>query len=112
MFVEFMTWYTIGMLALSFERIKGMIRIIIAIRVIISGALIPIEYMPKVFQKISTVVPFQCCVYVPAQMLIGEEASQKGWFYLGICVGWIVILSIISKCLWTLGCSKVQSNMA
>ena len=112
MFVEFMTWYTIGHLALFFEHIKGMIRILLAIRAIISGALIPLSYMPDVFQHISDYMPFQCYIYVPTQMLLGENMTEQCGKYFVIYVCWTIVLALFSKLLWKIGCTKVQSNMA
>lgn len=112
MFVEFMTWYVIGHLALFFEHIKGMIKILLAIRVIVSGALIPLSYMPGIFQRISDYLPFQCYVYLPTQFLLKESmVSQVGRYFL-IYLGWLIALTLISKILWNTGCTKVQSNMA
>lgn len=112
MFVEFMTWFFIGIFALYIERITGIIRIVIAIRSIISGALIPLSYMPEVIQKISDFAPFQYYMYVPVQVLIGNVSSEQIGFYLMMSICWIGILSVLSYMLWSIGMTRVQANIS
>ena len=88
MLIEFMTWYMIGILSLYFEKIKGMIRIAAAVKVIVSGNLIPLHIMPQSMQKMTLFFPFRYNMYVPVNNLLQNVAIRQH------------IISFLYACLW------------
>ncbi|MEG0793509.1 MAG: ABC-2 family transporter protein [Lachnospiraceae bacterium] len=110
--VEFFTWYTIGLLAMSQERIRGFIRIIAAFKSIVSGSLFPLALMPVLARKVFMLMPFQCYIYAPANILLeGYSVAEAGLVILKSVI-WLVLLIALSQGLYSRGLSKLKGSMA
>lgn len=110
--IEFMLWYNIGLIALSVERIRGVIAAISALMIFMSGSLIPISFFPEWFSYITYFFPFRLYVYFPIDILLSERSIQ--YFLLNVAMGllWFVIFIILSKFLWNRGIRKLQGNLS
>lgn len=109
--VEFFIWYTIGLLAMSQERIRGFIRIMAAFKSIVSGSLIPLAFMPETMRKIFELMPFQCYIYAPANVLLqGYSLTEAGMVFLK-SVLWLCVLIGLSQYLYARGLGTLKGSM-
>jgi ABC-2 type transport system permease protein len=112
MLVEFFIWYTIGLLALYIDKIRGLIRIIAALRVIVSGSLVPLSMLPKALYNLFMILPFQCYIYTPVSVLTNPFNINENMRFLTINVIWLVTLIIISHYVFMFGLRKLKSSMS
>lgn len=112
MLVEFMTWFAIGLLALYFGTIRGAIRIIAAIKAIVSGSLIPLYLMPKLLQNFTAIFPFRFFVYVPVNNLLHQVSIQEQVASIGYALLWIAFLGMIAELLWICGKKRMQIGIS
>lgn len=112
MFVEFMTWFSIGLIALYIERIRGVVRIIAALKAIVSGSLIPLYIMPDGLEKFAALFPFKYYIYVPVNNLLNGIGISGNLYSLSIGIMWIFLLSIIASILWKQGKKRIQINVS
>lgn len=110
--IEFMLWYNVGLIAFFIERIRGVITTVIALRIFISGSLIPLSFFPKTIRNLTYLFPFRFYIYVPVNSLLGEVKPNEILLNLIIGVGWIIILILLSKLLWNKGTEKMQANLS
>lgn len=112
MLIEFMTWFSIGLLALYFGKINGAIRIVAAMKAIVSGSLIPLYLMPKLLQDVTAIFPFQFFVYVPVNNLLNQVSMQEQIMSIGFAMLWLLFLSIAANWLWICGKKRIQIGIS
>src|SRR5258706_3873304 len=65
---------------------------------ILSGALIPLQFFPIIFQKILLVLPFQAIFYTPLMMVTKPDQDIKSLLLsLGIQLFWAITLFIATR---------------
>lgn len=112
MFIEFMIWFSLGLLSLYFEKIRGFIRIIGAIKMIVSGSLIPLYIMPETLQKLTMIFPFRYYIYIPVNNLLNNVSSFVSFENLIAALIWLILLSMFALLLWTEGKKRMQVNVS
>ena len=112
LFVEFMTWYTIGLLALYTSKIRGILRIVAAIRVILSGSLIPLAYMPHSIHLIADFLPFKYYIFSPVNTLLTTISIQSFLIELVCGMLWIIFFIIASSVMWKNAVSRLEANIS
>lgn len=110
--VEFFLWYTIGLLAMSQEHIRGFIRTLVAFKVIVSGSLFPLVLMPAAVGKIFLLLPFQCYIYAPANVLLEGYSPVEACHVLMKSVLWLGTLIVLSQWLYVRGLRRLKGSMA
>lgn len=110
--IEFMLWYNIGLVALSIERIRGVIITVGAVMTFMSGNMIPLSFFPKWFENITYIFPFRMYVYFPTDILLSERSIHYFLFNILIALLWFVLLILLSKILWKKGVSRLQGNIS
>ncbi|MDR1588607.1 MAG: ABC-2 family transporter protein [Oscillospiraceae bacterium] len=73
---------------------------------ILSGAIFPIDVLPKMIVNISRFLPFQYIIFFPVKVLTGNYLTRELSLGILIQVGYILILGIASKLFWNYGVSK------
>lgn len=68
----------------------------------LSGAVIPIAFMPTLMQKILGVLPFSSLSYTPVMIYMGKYNAQQIVFVMGMQVIWLGIIYALSKGVWRL----------
>ena len=74
---------------------------------ILSGAMIPIWFMPPVLQKIIAFTPFEAIYFTPVRIYLGQLSGEDILKGMGIQVLWIVILALIANVFWKKGVKKL-----
>lgn len=74
---------------------------------LLSGAVIPVWFMPHVLQKVVKVTPFEAIYYIPMQIYLGKiKLYRIGFCYVKqIC--WIVIFCLIGSFMWEKGKKRI-----
>ncbi len=74
---------------------------------ILSGALIPLWFMPPVLQKIISFTPFQSIYFTPVQIYLGNVEGMELLTSVGVQLLWIAVLSLIANAFWKKGVKKL-----
>ena len=93
------------------ERIRGVMSVINALMLIVSGTIIPLSLFPDLIQKITYLFPFRMYVYVPTQIILNVLSIKFVLINISIGVSWIIILSRLSSYLWRKGIHRVEANI-
>jgi ABC-2 type transport system permease protein len=92
--------YVMGILAVFFLSIEGVLHPKNLMIELFSGLLIPIDWFPGWFQNLSAALPFQAIAYLPLSIYLGRLKGMQLWFSLGLQVAWAVGLFLLGRFLW------------
>ena len=112
MVIEFLIWYNLGLLALKFERIRGVLIAFRAFKSLVSGAIIPISLFPQVLRIVTELLPMKFYIYTPIIVLLEEEAMGRIAGNMFLALAWIIILTEIAILQWRCGLKKLQTNIS
>jgi ABC-type uncharacterized transport system permease subunit len=110
--VEFMFWYNVGLISFFIERIRGIMTTALALRMFVSGSLIPLSFFAEPIRKVTYLFPFRFYIYVPVNTLLGEKETAEIIVDFAAGFAWIIMLVLLSKFLWSKGIKKIESNMS
>ena len=88
LFIHIITFYTL--------KDKGATNLIVTFGEIFTGGVIPIVFMPKVFQIIAYLLPFRYVGDLPFRIYNGTLDISTSLINIGMQIIWIVLLGIIS----------------
>jgi viologen exporter family transport system permease protein len=66
-----------------------------------SGALVPLWFMPGWLHGIASALPFQSAGYTPLAIYLGRESGGKTLELLAEQVGWIIVLWLLLRLIWS-----------
>lgn len=66
----------------------------------LSGAIIPLAFLPDVIRTVFTFLPFASLSYTPVMIYMGMYSGVEVLFYIGLQLFWCVIFWILSKVIW------------
>lgn len=66
----------------------------------LSGATIPLAFLPDVLEKIFLLLPFASLNYTPVMIYMGMYSGTEILFYLGLQLFWVLAFWGLSKLLW------------
>lgn len=66
-----------------------------------SGALVPLWFMPGWLHGIASALPFQSAGYTPLAIYLGRVSGGKAVELLAEQVGWIVVLCLLLRLIWS-----------
>ncbi|MBU4501249.1 MAG: ABC-2 family transporter protein [Nanoarchaeota archaeon] len=96
----FLISYIIGLTAFWFQRIEGLSRAKKPIIHFLSGGLIPLTFMPLMFQDISKFLPFQYIRFIPISFYLGKYELNSMFTLLAIQVIWVLLLYTLAHVMW------------
>jgi ABC-2 type transport system permease protein len=73
---------------------------------ILSGAIFPVDIMPKTVVSISRFLPFQYITFFPVKILTGNISPSELFFGILMQIGYILILGFFSKLFWNFSVNK------
>ncbi|MNW53851.1 hypothetical protein D3C74_314280 [compost metagenome] len=73
----------------------------VSITNLLSGALVPLAFFPGWLQSFAMVLPFQGIVNTPVMIGLGMRGSFEALELIAIQLGWIVLLWLLGKMLWS-----------
>lgn len=110
--IEFFLWFDIGLVALFMERISGIMTMMNAVMIFVSGSIIPLSFYPDWCERITYLFPFRFYVYFPTDLLLDEKEVPYVWVHFLIGIAWIMFLWFLSKKVWEKGIYKLRGNMS
>ncbi|WP_234122881.1 ABC transporter permease [Clostridium hydrogenum] len=99
-FINFYYSYCFALLSFKITNMWGLSQIMQAITQLLSGALIPIVFFPKILQKVIEVLPFSSAIYTPSMIYLGKLTGTSLIKALSIQIFWMIVLSIVAKVMW------------
>lgn len=85
----------------------GIVTIKNAIINILSGAMLPIWFMPSVLRSIIAYTPFESIYFTPVRIYLGELAGKEILYGMTVQILWIVILYLAGNLFWKNGIRKL-----
>jgi len=96
--ISFSLDYFVGIMGFYTESVWGIVTTKEILLSILSGALIPLQFFPIIFQKILLVLPFQAIFYTPLMMVTKPDQDINTLLIsLGIQLFWAVTLFIATR---------------
>lgn len=112
MFIEFLIWFNIGLIAFFLGRVQGIITATLALRVFLSGTLLPLSFFPSLVQKIAFYLPYRFYIFTPVDHTLSNNGLAAILIDIGLSFLWIFILLLLNKFLWDKGKVKMQTHMS
>ena len=91
---------TLGMITFWTTRVSAIFELLIAVELLLSGRLVPLEFMPEWAQTIAGFLPFQWSFYFPIEALVGDLSTRELLEGLAMQVFWIVVLTGLTMFVW------------
>lgn len=102
--------YIIGSLTFWLKNVITLRDVVINILMLLGGLIIPIDFMPKIIQKISFATPMPSIYYYPVNILIGNINNDDLGKFILIQFIWIILLAFIIKMIWAKGSHMVEQG--
>lgn len=99
--------YMIGLLAFWFLTIWPLRQILDGVIKLLSGAFIPLWFLPASIYKIAEYLPFKLIYYFPISAALGKISEQEFKKSIVLQIIWIIILVAICSLLWHKGNKKL-----
>ena len=95
----------IGISGFWFLEITSLMYIINVLNFFVSGQMFPLEFLSDFpyLTKTLELLPFQYLAYFPAMVFLGKIHGEQLVFGLLIELAWVVVLMLLSRCLYRLG---------
>jgi ABC-2 type transport system permease protein len=90
----------LGMITFWTTRVSAIFELAIALELLLSGRLVPLEVMPDWAQNLAAVLPFQWTFYFPIWALVGDYSTAELIGGLGAQALWIGILTGLTLIAW------------
>lgn len=90
------------------ESSRGLKMLMMGFLNFMSGLVIPIAFFPDNFKKISSYLPFEHTLNSPTMILIGNNTNIFKTLMLQFC--WVIMLTIVSSKIFTIGENKAAIN--
>lgn len=108
LFISFVFEFAMGTLSFYTKNGLGIQGIKLAIITFFSGALFPIEFLPKGLQQIINVLPFKGIVNIPANIYIGRYTLEQNLGLIWTQALWVCILFVLSRIVMKMMLHKVE----
>ena len=90
----------LGMITFWTTRVSAIFELAIAVELLLSGRLVPLEFMPEWAQDLAGFLPFQWSFYFPIQSLVGDYSTSELLGGLAMQALWIAILAGMTMIVW------------
>lgn len=92
--------YIVGLFAIFFLSIRGILYSKNLIIELMSGLLVPIDWFPGWFQTLNAFLPFQAIAYSPLQVYLGRVQGKELLSTMLLQVVWLVIILLLGRLVW------------
>jgi len=97
----------VGMVAFWTVENTGIFMIYRIVAQFLSGALVPLWFMPGPLRVLAQVLPFQATTYTPAATYLGEIHGSGLAVALGVQVLWVGLLAALTRMVWSRAVHRV-----
>jgi ABC-2 type transport system permease protein len=99
----------LGMITFWTTRVSAIFELAIALELLLSGRLVPLEVMPGWAQDIAALLPFQWTFYFPIWALVGDFSTAELLGGLAAQALWIAILTSFTLVAWRFAVRRFSS---
>ncbi len=107
--LQFFLYFSIGLCAFWFEDVSAFRWITEKLVFVLGGMLIPLNFFPKIFQTIASILPYSYMSYAPAYLFVNFSLSGAISSML-VQLVWVILLVACAFGLYGLGAKKVSIN--
>lgn len=106
-FIAFVLEFFVGIGAFWLTNVMSFRFLIYTLGRLFSGALIPLELLPKSLFQISQFLPFPFFSYIPAQVYLGRIDNVWPFYFTGIA--WFVVIYFVARYLYKRGVKQYEA---
>jgi ABC-2 type transport system permease protein len=99
----------LGMITFWTTRVSAIFELAIALELLLSGRLVPLEVMPDWAQSLAALLPFQWTFYFPIWALVGDFSTAELLGGLAAQALWIAILTGLTLIAWRFAVRRFSS---
>lgn len=103
MAIHFLVFYLTSIISFWLGRTWGFRFVIRVVMEIATGAIIPLSFIPGVWQNILNFLPFKFLAYFPIQIYLGKFAIEQIASGFAECFVWLALLAVLSYYIWKKG---------
>ncbi|MGC9365578.1 MAG: ABC transporter permease [bacterium] len=96
-FISYNISFLVGLLSIFFKNIEGFIQLEKFLKLLLSGALVPLAFFPDWVERITTFFPYRYVNYIPSLIFIGKINSDEILTSFFIQLVWAVSLSLVAS---------------
>ena len=100
MLISFYFEICFGFLAFIFKNIWGLQMMKSAVVGFLSGAMVPLVFLPEQAQSILTLLPFSSLIFTPVMIYLGMFDTSQILMALSLQVFWLGFFIILSELIW------------
>ncbi len=90
----------LGMITFWTTRVSAIFELVIAVELLLSGRLVPLQLMPDWAEKLALFLPFMWTFYFPIQALVGDFSTAELLGGLAAQAGWTIALTGLCLYVW------------
>ena len=110
-FISFNIDYIIGLTSFYTESIWGISIAKDTIVLLLSGAIIPLNFFPEILRNIVGFLPFQAIYHIPLTIMITKDLPVNEYLkFLGIQLSWAVVLYAVNRLYYSRAIKVVTVN--
>lgn len=98
--VRFVLLYLMGMVNFWTTRGAAMFGVVIAGELVLSGRLVPLQFMPDWVERLSYALPFRWTFQFPIEVFIGRLTPEEILAGIGAQVAWAVGMGVVLALVW------------
>jgi len=87
----------VGMAAFWTLEVGGSFLVYRMVSLFLSGALVPLWFMPSALRVAAELLPFQAVTYGPVAVYLGQESGPG---VVGVQLLWVLLLAVLSRWIW------------
>lgn len=110
MFITFCIYSIIGLITFWNDAVFSLKSLIDKIGLILTGSIIPLNFLPSSIYFITKITPFSSMVYIPIRLLSSHLNVNYSCTLLGIQIFWCIFLWICFNIIWKIGVKKYQAQ--
>src|SRR5690606_21463240 len=95
--LKFLLAFLTGMCCFWTTSVVGLIRLRVVLVSFLSGALVPLAFLPQWVQQLAAFLPFQGTLHTPVAIYLGQLHGSAVWWALALQGMWIVVLWLLSR---------------
>lgn len=98
--VKFLLSFLIALLCFRTLNTKGLVWARAAVTDVLSGALVPLAFLPDWLHALAASAPFQAIIHTPVSVYLGRLEGDALWHALGAQLLWVAALWLLARVLW------------
>ena len=106
--ISFGISYIIGLMSVYFKNIEGIIQVEKFLRIILSGALLPLSFLPSFINIIADILPFKGMVSIPILIYLGKLSGKILIKSVLIQIFWVLVIFLIGHLLFNKAIKKLE----